>query len=132
MEGIASVSFGASPDQILKKLEADRISFHYGRDKPVDFARMIAKISFSMAVAVGALAQIKEQSSPVLPALLGEAEDIGWWVGTITEPISQHEDHLHRVLIHEDKQRGLLLGDVQLFSDSQTPRYGVILGELRR
>ena len=37
---------------------------------------------------------------------------------------------LHRILFHRDDQQGLLLGEVQLFSDSQAPRYGVILGEL--
>jgi hypothetical protein len=101
-------------------------------DKPIDFARMIAKIAFSMAVAVGALVEISNRHAPVLPAILGKANDIGRWVGTITDPISRHEGHLHRVLIRRDEEKGLLLGDVQLFSDSETPRYGVILGELRK
>lgn len=131
LEGIALVSFGPRPEHVLKKLAAERISVQPRGDKPADFARMIAKIAFSMAVAVGALAEIKNHHSPVLPAILGKANDIGRWVGTITDPISRHEGHLHGVLIHRDEQKGLLLGDVQLFSDSQTPRYGVILGELK-
>jgi hypothetical protein len=130
LEGIASVSFGPRPEHVLKNLGAERISFQPRADKPVDFARMIAKIAFSMAVAVGASAEIIKHNSLVLPAILGEADDIGRWIGTITDPISNHQGHLHRVLIQRDSQKGLLMGDVQLFSDSQTPRYGVILGEL--
>lgn len=132
LEGIASVSFGPRPEHILRKLGAESISFQPRGDKPADFARMVAKIAFSMAAAVGALAELKSHQSPVLPAILGKADDIGRWVGTITDPITIHKGHLHRVLIHRDEQKGLLLGDVHLFSDSQTPRYGVILGELKK
>ena len=94
--------------------------------------RMVAKIAFSMAAAVGALAELKSHQSLVLPAILGKADDIGRWVGTITDPITIQKGHLHRVLIRKDEQKGLLLGDVHIFSDSQTPRYGVILGELKK
>jgi len=131
LEGIALVSFGPRPENVLKKFGAERISIQPRRDKPVDFARMIAKIAFSMAVAVGTFAEMKDHHSPVVPAILGKANDIGRWVGTITDPTSSHEGHLHRVLIQRDEQKGLLLGDVQLFSDSQTPRYGIILGKLK-
>ena len=130
LEGSASISFGPRPENVLKKIGAEQISFKPKTDKPVDFARLIAKIAFSMASAVGALAKIKNKVSPVVPAILGEAGNIGRWVGTITAPSSKHPDHLHRILIKKDEQRGILIGDVQLFSDSQTPRYGVILGEL--
>lgn len=132
LEGIASVSFGPRPEHVLKKFGAESISFQPKGDKPVDFARMIAKIAFSMAIAGGALAHLENNHSPVLPAILGEADDIGRWVGTITDAMIGHKGQLHRVLIHKDEQKGLLVGDVQIFSDSQTPRYGVILGELKK
>ena len=132
LEGIASVSFGVRPEVVLEKYGAEHITPKPITDKPVDFARMIAKIALSMAIAEGALNEIDADQILVLPAILGESDDIGQWVGTITEPIASHEEHLHRVLIHRDEEKGLLLGDVQLFSDSETPRYGVILGVLRQ
>ena len=98
-------------------------------DDKIEYPRTLRKLAPVAFVDYG-LAKIKDHRSPVLPAILGEANDIGRWVGTITDPVSRHEGHLHRVLIRRDEQKGLLLGDVQLFSDSQTPRYGVILGEL--
>ena len=132
LEGMASVSFGPRPEHVLTKFGADRLSVQPKGDKPVDFARMIAKIAFSMAVAAGALEQLEESNSPVLSAILGKTDDIGRWVGTITEPTTQHEKHLHRVLIHRDEQKNLLVGGVHIFSDSQTPHYGVIIGKLKK
>jgi len=131
LEGIASVSFGVRPEIVLEKYGAEYISPKTITDKPVDFARMVAKIAFSMAIAEGALIELDNDQIQVLPAILGETDDIGQWVGTITAPIVSYEGHLHRVLIHRDEDKGLLIGDVQLFSDSETPRYGVILGALR-
>ena len=34
------------------------------------------------------------------------------------------------ILIHEDHNKHLLIGEVHLFGDSETPKYGVILGEI--
>lgn len=41
-----------------------------------------------------------------------------------------HDGLLHRIIMHEDRHKNLLVAEVHLFSDSETPRYGVILGEL--
>lgn len=132
LDGSASVLFGTHPRDAIKKYGATRLVIEPAGDKPTDFARMIAKIAFSMAVASGALAEIENSQSFVLPAILGKSDDIGHWVGTITDTINTNKRHLHRVLIHPDKEKGLLIGDVQIFSDSETPRYGVILGELKK
>jgi hypothetical protein len=97
---------------------------------PVAFARLIAKIGYSMAFAEGKLSRI-EGSSPVLPSILGEVDDIGQWVGTLTDPIQKYPGVLHRIAVREDRAHRLLIADVQLFSGSETPTYGVILGSLR-
>jgi hypothetical protein len=67
----------------------------------------------------------------VLPSILGEKDEIGRWVGTLTDPPKCHPGTLHRVEVHHDRQRDLLCAEVQLFSDSETPSYGVILGRLK-
>ncbi|MFA5181302.1 MAG: hypothetical protein WC405_08255 [Syntrophales bacterium] len=91
---------------------------------------MVAKIAFSIAVATGAFEGADYSKSFILPAILGETADIGQWVGTITDSIISPKYNIHRVLIYRDTEKGLLIGDVQIFSDSETPRYGAILAQL--
>ena len=129
MAGIATVSFGPAPDEVLRNLGATSIGLTQ-EPKPVSFARVIAKVAYAYAAAERVLDKIRGNPF-VLPAILGNTDDIGRWVGTITDPIQAFDGQLHRILIHEDREKGLLIGDVQLFCDSQTPRYGVILGSLR-
>ena len=129
IKGIATVSFGPKPAEVSRNLGATSSSLTQDL-KPVSFARVIAKIAYACAAAERALDKIRGDPF-VLPAILGNTDDIGRWVGTITDHLQAFDGQLHRILIHEDRQKGLLIGDVQLFSDSQTPRYGVILGILR-
>lgn len=130
LEGCISILFGTKPDDLMKKYGATGLTVKPVGDKPTDFARMIAKIAFSMAIATGAYEGADYSKSFVLPAILGIKDDIGHWVGTITEPIASSKYHNHRILIHRDKEKKLLIGDVKIFSSSETPRYGVILGTL--
>lgn len=90
---------------------------------------MIAKIAYAYAAAERKIDLIRGKSF-VLPAILGETDDIGNWVGTRTDTFEKYTGLLHRIFIHEDYERHILLGEVQLFSDSNSPRYVVILGEI--
>ena len=126
--GIATVRFGPEPETVAKRLGAERLIIDRSQE-PVAFARMIAKIAYAYAWAEKKIDLI--QGEPfVLPAILGEADDIGRWVGTLTDPIKKYDNLLHRILIYEDYEKHLLFGEVHLFSDSEAPRYGVILGEI--
>lgn len=128
VSGVATVSFGPRPEEVGKRLGVETLRINQAQE-PVAFARMIAKIAYAWAAAENKLDFIR--GTPfVLPAILGEADDIGRWVGTLTDPIVKYEGLLHRILIHEDYERHILVGEVHLFSDSETPRYGVILGEI--
>ena len=129
INGVATVSFGPKPAEVSRNLGATNISLTQD-PKPVSFARVIAKIAYAFAAAERTLDKIRGDPL-VLPAILGNTDDIGRWVGTITDPIQAFDGQLHRILLHEDRQKGLLIGDVQLFSDSHAPRYGVIIGNLR-
>lgn len=128
LNGVTTISFGQDPKQTMEKLGAEKISITQSQE-PVAFARMIAKIAYAWAIAEGKL-NLMSGSSFVVPAILGVTDDIGRWVGTLTEPLQNYENHLHRILIHEDREKQLVIAEVHLFSDSQTPRYGVILGKL--
>lgn len=129
VSGLATVHFGQTPREVANAHGTLKLQFEQSQ-KPVDFARMIAKIAYSFAVAEGAVDDM-EGTSFVLPAILDRPNEIGQWVGTLTDPIQSHPGQLHRIIIHHDVDRGLLCGEVQLFADSETPSYGVILGKLR-
>jgi hypothetical protein len=129
IKGIATISFGPKPAEVSRNLGATSISLTQDPE-PVSFVRVVAKIAYAFAAAERTLDKIRRDLL-VSPAISGNTDDIGHWVGTITDPIQVFDGQLHRILLHEDCQKGLLIGDVQLFSDSQAPRYGVIMGILR-
>jgi hypothetical protein len=126
--GIVTVAFGHDPSSVLRELGATSIKPHV-RSHPAQFARMVAKIAYSMAAATGALSLIQEPS-PIRGVILGTNPHIGDYVGTLTYPLSSHDGQLHRIAILPDTSTGQLVADVQLFSDSHAPRYGVLLGRL--
>ncbi len=130
IRGIATVCFGEMPEEILRRLNANSISFTQS-EKPTSFPRLIAKIAYCTAFAEGAFSKISEERPPVVSAILGDTDDIGRYVGSIDEGGTSREGVLHYASMHEDIQKGLLVSQVQLFADSQSPRYYVILGSLK-
>jgi hypothetical protein len=81
------------------------------------------------AAAEGQLDAIDGESL-VVPAILGKTDDIGRWVGTLDCPSSNASSGLHELAIHRDASRRMLIAEVRLFADSQTPSYGIILGRI--
>jgi len=128
--GQITIRFGPNPEDVLKKLKVDRIKITPRKLYPTSFARMLAKIAYSYAFAEGVLNAL-DGESVVLPSILGKRDEIGLWVGTVEEPIKSTQGLLHRLALFEDREQGFLMAEVQLFSDSQTPSYHVILGKLR-
>ena len=129
LKGLYSYNFGKPIADVLRDLGADDVRLTQ-RYKLVPFAQMIGKIAWATAAAKGNLDKI-DRTSGVRDALIRFPDDIGRWVGTFTDPPVKHARMLHRIEIKEDYERGLLCADVQLFADSETPAYGVILGTLR-
>jgi hypothetical protein len=127
VSGVDTISFGPHPIDVMRELGAQSIGATLVQ-RPAEFARMIAKIAYAMAAATGALKELAEPS-PLPAMILGDDDAIGHFVGTLQEPNASYSS-LHRVLVVADRGRGLLIGDVQLFSDSPTPRYGVVIGRL--
>lgn len=125
MTGVITISFGQSPQTAGKKLRAQRIVINEGIQHPVALARMIGKIAYCMAIAQG---QINPAQRPeIVSSILGEADDIGKWVGTIDGPSAKYEPGtLHRMAVARNLENGTLLIEVQLFADAAAPTYGVI------
>jgi hypothetical protein len=127
--GATTILFGPRPEVVGKELGAQKLVFQSRRDSPVSFARMIAKIGYAMAYALGEIHRL-EGPCPVIPSILGHVNDIALWVGTLTGPRRKYP-MLHRIEIHRDSDRRLLVSEVQLFSNSAAPTYEVILGHLK-
>lgn len=130
LTGVAVVCFGSSPKESARELRAEGLTLESPPYEPIAFAKMLAKIGFATAYAEGALTRIDEPC-PVIPAILSVTNDVGDWVGTMTGAYRKYPGLLHRVALHEDRERELLVAEVQLFASSGTPSYGVVLGKLR-
>lgn len=129
LTGVATILFGPQPEEVAKRLGVTEI-MHNQNYYPAAFARVIAKIGYSYAVAEGKLERIRGQPL-LLDSLLGRTDDIGRWVGTLHFPLQSYPGMLHRLSIHEDHEKGLLIVEVQLFADSCTPSYAVVVGHLK-
>lgn len=128
LKGMHTVLFGKNPNEVAKTLGASEIVLPSSREAPFAFARLVAKIGYGFAVASGEILKIQGKS-PIPKYILGQEKDIGHWVFTDDTEIIVTPNALHRIQLHE--MHDLLIAEVQLFADSQTPRYGVILGQLR-
>jgi hypothetical protein len=128
--GVRTISFGPVPQDVARKLGATSIKIER-EDQPVAFARVIAKIAYGFAAAEGILDLI-DGTPVVVQSMLGSANDIGRWVGTLSGTPQSFTGQLHRVLFHRDDENGIIWSEVQLFSDSHAPCYIVILGRARR
>jgi hypothetical protein len=126
--GVDTICFGSTPAEVAIKYGADKLIL---KDRPyhyIEFAKTIAKIGYSYAVAEGQIKKIK--GKPVLlSALLGISNDIGRWVGT-SQKSGSYQNLLHRLEPFEDKGKGLLIIEVQLFANRNAPIYEVIIGHL--
>jgi hypothetical protein len=129
LSGLATVRFGRDPREAGYSFGGSAIRFK-DQQRPVAFARMIAKIGYAFAAAEGMLSDLDGEPL-IVPAIIDKPDEIGQWVGTMTDPPRAHPGLLHRVVIHHEWEQGLLFAEVQLFADSETPSYGVILGKLR-
>ncbi len=127
--GVDTISFGPRPEEVGKKIKAKIIEVTPEKDFPNEFARMLAKIIYVYATAELGLSKTKEAF--VLPAILGQKDDIGRWVGTIRRETEPKKNLLHRLKLIQEKEKQLLLGEVQLFADSLGPTYGIVIGKSR-
>jgi hypothetical protein len=125
-KGGIAYTIGGSVDDLPAKHQARKVSWSETID-PVAFALMIAKVAYATAVAQGATFIGRPY---VIPAILGETDDIGRWVITLPKPFETHTEHLHRVSFIGSQEPDLLVADVQLWSNYGTPHYGVILGRV--
>jgi len=128
VKGQLTYSFGSTPEQVLTALGAKEIRIHQSY-VPGEFAKMTAKVAYSMAVAEGVIDPSRGRPE-VVRSILGELDEIGLWVGMAAQPRHWVGNVLHTILIQRDEENGVLVGRVQYLTDSGTPFYTVVLGRL--
>ena len=127
--GNVAINFGADPVAIAEAHNASELKFTDSTN-PYQFAQLLAKIAYGMAVATGATEHLIEPS-PLPDVILGKNTRAGDYVGSMTDELTAYPEHLHRVAIFVDEKTGYLVADIQLFSSSQSPRYAVVIGKTR-
>jgi hypothetical protein len=88
------------------------------------FERLIAKIAYAFVVADVGLEGI--EAAYVMPAILGEVDDIGHWIGC--DGMEYDPRFLHGVVM-QVVDRDVIVR-VRLFVNSHTPEYVVVVGRL--
>jgi len=95
--------------------------------QPVQFARGIAKIAFGFAVLQLGLERIEDRH--VVPAILGDASDIGRWVGGHRSPPLSASTGLHSITLKVEAKEIQVF--VRLFAQFGAPEYHVVVGRVR-
>ncbi len=94
--------------------------------RPVDFARLIAKVAYGMAIYLEGYDYFETRY--VVPCILGQRDDVGRWVGTASGPFHPPGEGLHEVSVFPVGQEAWAY--VRLFAKAGTPTYLVVLGTL--
>lgn len=133
LKGFATCAFGKLPEEVMKEQHQAQSMSWSESHRYTSFARMLAKIGYANAFGRGLEMGVVDpfpQIPPIVSSILGTTDDIGMWVGTFPKPPEIHEGVLHRINLSTLSGReDILVTEVQIFADSETPCYGVILGQ---
>jgi len=124
--GSVTVQVGGPPaEELLKKHGASSLVLGVSY-QPIAFARLLAKIAYGFAVAWLGLSMIEEDY--VLPAILGKSDDVGRWVGCVTDNQLAAGKHLHEIKLLVTK--GEIIERVRLFARFNALEYLVAVGRV--
>jgi hypothetical protein len=129
--GLETITFGKSPEEVASTLGTKTIRTTVNMDA-TSFARMLAKIGYAFAVAK--IGPFPLTEVPVLPLILGTADDGSTWVGSMNRPGSQDERRPQHLLglaagmaIVDDVPEQILVVEVTLFASSGASGYEVVV-----
>lgn len=126
--GRETILFGDEPAEIMRRFNAEGLSVSMNYQY-VEFVRMIGKIAYAFTVAQFGLSAIAEPY--VLPAIMGQRDDIGKWVGSsdfVYEAEKQGAIHTIVTNFLEWQGEKLLVANVKLFANAHPHGYNVIVG----
>lgn len=96
--------------------------------RPVEFARLVAKIAYGYAVLVMGLSAIT--NAYILPAIRGDSPDIGRWVGSLEDKPLGPNTGLHALSLKVSG--GEIHVFVRLFAQFNVREYVVVVGRVER
>ncbi len=133
MTGISGIVTTERLQRLKEKYDFD--TFATTLTYTIGFAHLLAKMAYGMAVAQYGLKNISE--THVLPAILGEKDDIGYWVGctddSMPPKILPKENLLYKLDLGRKSigNREEVIAIIRLFLRFPTPEYSVYVGCLR-
>ena len=130
LAGWVALSFGPALDTFLRARGATEMVFQEGKQQPVAFARMIAKIAYCHAWRDG-VPELLEGTERLIEAFMEKPDELGQFVGTQDPPFRQFPELKLRMQYHFEPVSSLVHMEVQLFPDAATPTYLVVLGRCR-
>lgn len=126
--GKYDILFGKSPLEVCKEQGASSIEVKSSINLN-SFSRFIAKIGYSYGCALGVMKDL-ENPQEIVEAIFRTDNSIEKWVGGCSGPTTT-PGHLYHLNLHYDFERRIAAVEVQIFADSETPSYLVVLGTLR-
>lgn len=93
--------------------------------KPVDFAKMVAKIAYGFAIYQYGIERFREVF--VLPSILGEVNDVGNWVGCI----DKKTDGTNYIHLESGINKGQVVVHIRFFEKWNGPTYVVLVGKIK-
>ena len=120
------------PEEIRRRYSADRIFVVHKVDQ-IAFAKMLAKFGYCQAVAQFGRDAIRKVY--VLPAILGQRNDIGRWVSSSNITMKPEVGIGHQIWsvrfkrVEAGTPSELILTHIHLFAHLNAPAYTVIVGE---
>ena len=128
--GTATASWGAGHEDFMRANGARSLTYQVDRNKPVAFARMVAKIAYCFAWSDDQLRHLQNPSD--LPrTFLDDPDNIGKFVGGSDEPLTRYQGLQHRLEVAVNLDNRIMFMRVQLFAAAGTPTYIVVLGTLK-
>lgn len=131
-KGIKTINVGEVPFVVIGTRSVKELSELLNADSLIfratytghNLARLLAKIAYGFAVERFGVSIIDD--AYVLPSLLGQAEDIGKWVGCTDEtPSATNNRHEIRLSV----KNGDIYANIRLFAEYQVaPEYLVVVG----
>ena len=116
---------GPKVEETAKKLKTKTLRFT-STFEGHSFPRLIAKVAYGVAVADFGLDMIQE--AYVLPAILGQSNDIGRWLGCDGSTEIDNPTYLHGVRMAVVNRE--IISSVRLFSHYGAPEYVVVVGRV--
>jgi hypothetical protein len=129
--GIQTIYFGKDPINAMTDLKVSDMRKKISNWDISAFVRLLAKIAYGYAVAE--LGLLPREEVPILPLILGKADDASYWLGSARYLLSvdfmNAEHSLSLVWIPDPSRYGakLLLARVKLFASSGAEGYEIVV-----